>query len=71
MAEIDLEIRGPGEMAGIRQSGLPDLKMASLSDIIMVGKARKAAEKIITSGIEKYPELYEKVKEYESEKHLE
>ena len=71
LAEIDLQIRGPGELVGIRQSGLPDLKMASLSDIIMVKNARKAAEKIIDEGIENYPKLVEKLKELETERHLE
>jgi len=71
LAEIDLQIRGPGELVGIRQSGLPDLKMASLSDIIMVKKARIAAEKVIDEGIENYPKLVEKLKELETECHLE
>jgi ATP-dependent DNA helicase RecG len=71
LAEKDLEIRGPGELMGIRQSGLPDLKMASLSDIMLVKKARAAAEKIIEEGIEKYPKLAAKIEEFESERHLE
>ncbi|OGD56140.1 ATP-dependent DNA helicase RecG, partial [Candidatus Berkelbacteria bacterium RBG_13_40_8] len=71
LAEIDLQLRGPGELAGIRQSGLPDLKMASFRDIILVKKARKAAEDIIDSGLEKYPKLIEKLQEFETERHLE
>jgi len=71
LAEIDLQIRGPGELSGIRQSGLPDLKMASLSDTILVKKARKAAEIIIKNGLEKYPKLAQKLTEFETERHLE
>lgn len=71
LAEIDLKLRGPGELIGIRQSGIPDLKMASLSDILTVKKARQIAEDLISQGLEKYPKIQEKLKEYESERHLE
>ncbi|MFA6492731.1 MAG: ATP-dependent DNA helicase RecG [Patescibacteria group bacterium] len=71
LAEIDLQMRGPGELAGIRQSGLPDLKMASLSDTILIKKVRSSAEKIVAEDIEKYPKLKEKLAEFEMERHLE
>ncbi len=67
LAEIDLEIRGPGEIYGIRQSGIPDLKMASLTDLETIEKARKSAQKIIDKDpkLENYPVLAEKITEYE------
>lgn len=71
LAQTDLELRGPGEVVGLRQSGLADLRMASLSDTIMVTRARAAAEKIIVEGLEKYPALISKLKEFEGERHLE
>lgn len=43
LAEKDLEIRGPGEFFGRRQSGLPELKMASLLDMDMLELAQKEA----------------------------
>jgi ATP-dependent DNA helicase RecG len=71
LAEKDLEIRGPGELYGIRQHGFWDLKMASLSDRIMISKAREEAEKIIEQGLGKYPALVEKLEEFERERRLE
>ncbi|HPO05575.1 MAG TPA: ATP-dependent DNA helicase RecG [Candidatus Gracilibacteria bacterium] len=44
LAEIDLELRGAGEIYGIRQSGIPDLKMANLADQKFVKRVRLAAE---------------------------
>ena len=43
LAEIDLEQRGPGEFFGTRQSGLPDLKMATFADTTLLERARDAA----------------------------
>jgi len=43
LAEEDLRLRGPGEFFGTRQSGLPDLKMAKLSDIELLEMARREA----------------------------
>jgi len=43
LAEKDLEMRGPGEFFGTRQSGLPDLKLAKLSDVKILEQARAEA----------------------------
>jgi len=44
IAEADLEIRGPGEMLGTRQSGLPDFRVANLiRDARVLDEARQAA----------------------------
>jgi len=43
LAEEDLRLRGPGEFFGTRQSGLPDLRMAKLSDVPLLEMARSEA----------------------------
>ncbi|HVB63843.1 MAG TPA: ATP-dependent DNA helicase RecG [Nitrolancea sp.] len=47
LSEIDLELRGPGEFFGKRQSGLPDLKLASLGDLGTLQQARDEAHLIL------------------------
>ncbi len=44
ISEADLEMRGPGEFLGTRQSGLPGFRLANLvRDLDLLQKARKAA----------------------------
>ena len=48
ISEMDLRFRGPGQVLGTRQSGLPDFALASLvEDEEILTLARQAAEKII------------------------
>ena len=46
LAEEDLKLRGPGEFFGTRQSGLPDLKIAKLSDVHILEEARGIAQEL-------------------------
>ena len=61
IAQADLEFRGPGELVGVEQSGLPELKYASLSDATDIKNAFTEAEKILKDGIDKYPPLRKEV----------
>ena len=45
LAQTDLEMRGPGEFLGTRQSGFPDLKLASVTDLKLIEAAREAARR--------------------------
>ena len=47
LAEADLELRGPGDFFGTRQSGTPDLKMARLTDRELLTVAREEASGLI------------------------
>lgn len=47
LAELDLQMRGPGELYGIRQHGFPELKIARWDDKELIGLAKSYAEKII------------------------
>ena len=48
IAEEDLRLRGPGEILGVRQSGLPELKIADyLRDEKLLDTARKDARIIL------------------------
>ncbi|MEO5989671.1 MAG: ATP-dependent DNA helicase RecG, partial [Candidatus Eisenbacteria bacterium] len=50
LAEADLRLRGPGEMWGTRQSGLPRLKLADLHrDEAMLLEARDAAQAVVSA----------------------
>lgn len=44
LAEADLRLRGPGDFFGVRQSGLPELKVASMADTRLMAEARTQAE---------------------------
>ena len=47
LAELDLETRGPGEILGIRQHGLPELKIAKWNDFALIQKAREVANEVV------------------------
>ena len=58
IAEFDLEMRGPGEFLGTRQSGLPGFQMANLvRDFKILEEARNAAFEIL----KKDPQLKDKM----------
>ena len=49
LAETDLKLRGPGDFLGTRQAGYANLRMANLTDVQMIEKARKQAQELFES----------------------
>jgi ATP-dependent DNA helicase RecG len=47
LAELDLEQRGPGDFLGTRQAGLADLRMARLTDVRLIERARREADLLL------------------------
>ena len=66
IAEKDLQIRGPGEFLGTRQSGLPDLNLADLvNDVEILEEARKYAQDFVKNkNIDDYPILKDEVESH-------
>ena len=73
LAETDLKIRGPGEFTGVRQSGIPDLAMTSLTDLDLIKKARLEAKLLLKQDptLNKYPALLTRLSEMQRLVHFE
>ncbi|MFC1721484.1 ATP-dependent DNA helicase RecG [Patescibacteria group bacterium] len=71
LAEKDLEQRGPGEVFGTRQAGIPDLRVASLTDLPLIKDARQEATKLLATGIDKHSRIAKKTAKFRQEIHWE
>ena len=73
LAEKDMSIRGPGEFLGNKQSGIPDLAMASLANIDLIKKARLEARLLLKEdpSLARYPLLQERLNEFQKMTHFE
>lgn len=73
LAEKDLQMRGPGDFLGKRQSGIPDLAMASLRNVSLVEKTRSIAKEILSSDpeLKKHPLLRRALSQFKQTVHLE
>lgn len=62
ISEKDLELRGEGDLFGIRQSGVKTFKIANLkTDLKIMMQAKKDSEEYIESGLYKNNNLYSKL----------
>ncbi|KAA2274161.1 ATP-dependent DNA helicase RecG [Staphylococcus haemolyticus] len=64
LSERDLEMRGPGDFFGVKQSGLPDFMVANIvEDYRMLEVARDEAAELIQSG-KFFTETYQHLREF-------
>jgi ATP-dependent DNA helicase RecG len=63
LAELDLELRGPGAIYGTMQHGDLDLRVAKLTDVKLIASARAAAQDCIDrqENLLQYPQLFDHV----------
>ena len=73
IAEKDLQLRGPGEFFGARQSGLPDIAMENLTNIKLITIAREEAQDLLLSDSElkMHPLLKNALQKFDESVHLE
>jgi ATP-dependent DNA helicase RecG len=67
LAEVDLKLRGPGEIYGRAQHGALNLQIATLADTKLIARAQKQAKLFASSGenLLQYKQLAEQVKYYQ------
>lgn len=67
LAEVDLKLRGPGEIYGRAQHGDLNLQVASLADTNMIARAQKAAKSFVEDKVNllQYTQLRTEVEQYQ------
>lgn len=67
LAEVDLRLRGPGEIYGRAQHGALNLQIATLADTKLIARAQKQAKSFVSSGIDmlQYKQLATQVQYYQ------
>jgi len=67
LAEVDLKLRGPGEIYGRAQHGALNLQIASLADTKLISEVQAAAKEFVASGADllQYKQLSHNVERYQ------
>lgn len=67
LAEVDLRLRGPGEIYGRAQHGALNLQIATLADTKLIARAQRQAKAFIESGQDliEYKQLFDQVEQYQ------
>ncbi|MCK5027882.1 MAG: DNA helicase RecG, partial [Candidatus Pacebacteria bacterium] len=73
LSELDLQLRGAGELAGIKQWGISDIGMEAIKNIKMVEAARTEATVIIEKDItlKKHPLIAKQLERFSMSVHFE
>ncbi|MCX6761784.1 MAG: ATP-dependent DNA helicase RecG [Candidatus Moranbacteria bacterium] len=73
LSEIDLKLRGPGQLLGKAQSGLSDIAMENLNNLKLIKIARAEAQNILKtdSKLKKHPLLAKALEKFAKDVHLE
>lgn len=73
LAQMDMQMRGSGDIYGVRQKGFPGMKIATLWDHLTMKKTQEEAEALIKKdpGLEEVPKLREIINESLKDTHLE
>jgi len=68
LAEIDLKMRGPGQLFGFVQSGFTNFKVADPADSVLISKAQKEARLVVDGEVlRKYPLLEKRIEKFRTE----
>lgn len=67
LAEVDLKLRGPGEIYGKAQHGALNLQIATLADTALIARAQRSAKDFVQAGedLNAYKELAQEVSHYQ------
>ena len=73
LSEIDLKLRGPGQLLGKAQSGLSDIAMENLNNLKLIKIAREEAENILKTDpkLKKHPLIAKALEKFAKDVHLE
>ncbi len=73
LAELDLELRGPGQFIGSTQSGLADISMEALTNHQLISDSRQAAKNILQQDLSlaKFPDLKQQLAHFQETVHFE
>ena len=73
LAQMDLELRGPGELMGGEQSGMPDIAMEALRNPALIERAREDAKVLLADdpNLSKHPVLHKRMEVFGNRLHEE